>query len=73
MAVWYRDYDGVWTMPVVTAANVASNTLAACAVSLQKTSGTWDGYEQFGPLKLATKHQFGERQINFSDVKVEAE
>jgi len=39
----------------------------------KKTSGTWDGYEQFGPLKLATKHQFGERQINFSDVKVEAE
>ena len=39
----------------------------------KKTSGTWDGYEQFGPLKLATKHQFGERQINFSDVKVEAD
>jgi len=39
----------------------------------KKTSGTWDGYEQFGPLKLATKHQFGERQINMSDVKVEAE
>ena len=39
----------------------------------KKTSGTWDGYEQFGPLKLATKHQFGERQINMTDVKVEAE
>jgi len=39
----------------------------------KKTSGTWDGYEQFGPLKLATKHQFGERQINMTEVKVEAE
>ena len=39
----------------------------------KKTSGTWDGYEQFGPLKLATKHHFGERQINMTDVKVEAE
>jgi hypothetical protein len=39
----------------------------------KKTSGTWDGYEQFGPLKLSTKHQFGERQINMTDVKVEAD
>jgi len=39
----------------------------------KKISGTWDGYEQFGPLKLATKHQFGERQINMTDVNVEAE
>ena len=39
----------------------------------KKTSGTWEAYEQFGPLKLSTKHQFGERQINMTDVKVEAE
>ncbi|MEA2711399.1 MAG: hypothetical protein QOF78_4000 [Phycisphaerales bacterium] len=39
----------------------------------KKTSGTWDGYEQFGPLKLATKHQFGDKQINFTDVKVETD
>jgi len=39
----------------------------------KKMSGTWDGYEQFGPLKLATKHQFGDRQINMTDVKVEAD
>ena len=39
----------------------------------KKTSGTWDGYEQFGPLKLSTKHQFGARQINMTDVKVEAD
>ena len=39
----------------------------------KKVSGTWDGYEQFGPLKLSTKHQFGERQINMTDVKVEAD
>lgn len=39
----------------------------------KKTSGTWDGYEQFGPLKLSTRHQFGDRQINMTDVKVEAE
>lgn len=39
----------------------------------KKISGTWKGYEQFGPLKLSTRHQFGERQINMTDVKVEAE
>ena len=39
----------------------------------KKVSGTWEGYEQFGPLKLSTKHQFGERQINMTDVQVEAD
>jgi hypothetical protein len=36
----------------------------------KKTSGTWEDYQQFGPLKLATKHHFGNKQINFTDVEV---
>jgi hypothetical protein len=39
----------------------------------KKTSGTWEDYQQFGPLKLATKHQFGSKQINFTDVSAETD
>lgn len=35
-AVWYRDYDGAWAMPTVTAASVASNSIAGCAVTMSK-------------------------------------
>jgi hypothetical protein len=33
--------------------------------------GTWEAYEEFGSLKLATKHQFGEKRIWFTDISVE--
>jgi hypothetical protein len=39
----------------------------------KKTSGTWEDYQKFGPLTLATKHHFGERQINLTDVSVKTD
>ena len=36
-----------------------------------KLSGTWDKYQDFGGLKLATEHEFGGKRIWMSDVKVE--
>ena len=39
----------------------------------KKTSGTWEKYEKFGPLTLATEHQFGGKRIYFTDVKVETD
>lgn len=37
----------------------------------KKVSGTWDNYQEFGGLKLATDHQFGDKRITFTDVAVE--
>ena len=39
----------------------------------KKVTGTWEGYETFGPLTLSTSHQFGDRKITFTDVSVEAD
>ena len=39
----------------------------------KKTTGTWEDYQQFGPLKLSTMHHFGERQIKFTDVAVQTD
>ena len=39
----------------------------------KKVSGTWDDYQDFGGLKLATSHQFGDKRIFFTDVKVTTE
>jgi hypothetical protein len=36
----------------------------------KKISGTWEGYQEFGGLKLATEHQFGDKRIFFTDLKV---
>jgi hypothetical protein len=33
--------------------------------------GTWEKYQTFGPLKLATEHNFGGKVIRFADVAVE--
>jgi hypothetical protein len=41
--IFYRDYDGVWSMPTVTAASVAANTIAGGAASFAKGAGeVWD-------------------------------
>lgn len=32
--------------------------------------GTWEKYQQFGPLQLATEHNFGGKMIRFADVEV---
>lgn len=37
--VWYRDYDGVWSMPIVTAASAAANTIVGGAMTLTKSAG----------------------------------
>ena len=39
----------------------------------KKTSGTWEGYRDFGGLNLSTEHQFGGKRIWFSDVNVETD
>ena len=39
----------------------------------KKISGTWDEYKEFGGLKLATDHQFGDKRIYFTEIKVETE
>ena len=39
----------------------------------KKISGTWEDYKETGGLKLATAHQFGEKRITISDLKVETE
>lgn len=36
--VWYRDYDGVWTMPAVTQTNVSLPSLWVAAISLRRNS-----------------------------------
>ena len=36
------------------------------------THGTWEKYETFGHLKIATEHNFGGRIIRFADVQVTA-
>ncbi len=38
----------------------------------KKISGTWDKYQRFGVLYLATDHQFGDKRIWFSEVSVES-
>ncbi len=35
--------------------------------------GTWDKYQDFGGLQLATEHSFGGKMIKFADVSVTAE
>lgn len=37
--VCFRDYDGVWTMPTVTAASVAANTIVGAAYTVRKGAG----------------------------------
>jgi hypothetical protein len=40
--------------------------------SLDKTvSGTWENYQDFGGLKLATEHKFGDKRIYFTEIRVE--
>lgn len=39
----------------------------------KKTTGTWDGYKDFGGLKLSTEHKFGDKRVWFSDIKVETQ
>jgi|GEM_PF-2463424 len=34
-------------------------------------SGTWESYQQFGGLKLATEHQFGEKRVWFTEIQVQ--
>lgn len=36
------------------------------------TTGTWEGYKEFGGLMLSTEHKFGDKRIWFSDVQVES-
>src|SRR5207249_8298401 len=33
-------------------------------------SGTWDGYQNFNGLVLATEHQFGDKRVYFTNVSV---
>jgi hypothetical protein len=41
--VCYRDYDGVWTMPTVTVASAAANTMVGMSQTMRKaTTETWD-------------------------------
>jgi hypothetical protein len=44
MAVYYRDYDGVWSMPAVTETSVANNSNWVGAIAITRTSGsyTWN-------------------------------
>jgi hypothetical protein len=43
LSVYYRDYDGAWTMPAFTLTSAAQNTHAISVITLQKVSGaTWD-------------------------------
>jgi hypothetical protein len=37
----------------------------------KKITGTWEGYKDFGGLMLSTEHQFGDKRITFTDIKVE--
>lgn len=39
IAVYYRDYDGVWTMPTVTAASVASNSIVGASCTMRADPG----------------------------------
>lgn len=39
----------------------------------KKMTATWDNYQTFGGLTLATEHQMGNRRIYFTDVSVESE
>ena len=36
----------------------------------KKVSGTWEKFQDFGGLKLATDHQFGDKRIYFTGVSV---
>ncbi len=36
------------------------------------THGSWEGYQNFGPLKLSTMHKFGGKTIRFDGVEVKA-
>ena len=36
----------------------------------KKTSGTWENYQDFGGVKLATEHRFGDKRIFFTDISV---
>lgn len=37
----------------------------------KKMPGTWEAYQDFGGLKLATEHQMGDKRISFAEIKVE--
>lgn len=39
----------------------------------KKVSATWEGYKEFGGLKLATEHRMGDKRIYFTDISVEGE
>jgi hypothetical protein len=39
----------------------------------KKISGTWDEYKDFNGLKLSTEHQFGDKRIYFTEIRVETE
>lgn len=36
----------------------------------KKVSGTWDGYNRFGGLRLATEHKFGDKMIWLTEIVV---
>jgi hypothetical protein len=43
LSCYYRDYDGVWTMPTISLVSVANNTQALVAVTLRKAATeNWD-------------------------------
>lgn len=43
LSFYYRDYDGVWTMPTLNLAAATQNTHAATAITLRKSAfDTWD-------------------------------
>ena len=43
LSVYYRDYDGAWTMPTLNLASATQNTHAATAITLRKgPTDTWD-------------------------------
>lgn len=43
LSIYYRDYDGVWTMPAFTLTSAAQNTQALSAITLRKgATDSWD-------------------------------
>lgn len=41
--------------------------------SAKKIPATWENYQNFGGLQLATEHKMGDKRIYFTDVKVNVE
>lgn len=52
VSAYYRDYDGVWTMPTVSQASGATPTLVGYAISYSKA--TTEGWFQNNPLASST-------------------